>query len=170
MKMMGVLYHHVLLLLICKTSAQVGGACFACECIVYSLIVLQAGAYNGHYWPRKVNFQFDNASDNKGITMIGLCGMLVLHAVFEVVDINFLIVGHTHEVRPRLPSPGAQQARKHERAFPTRSHALLSHAYHPLTRAHSHSHDLILRGRTRSSHTPTRAHIRITRPLSRSHV
>jgi len=166
MKMMGVLYHHVLLLLICKTSAQVGGACFACECIVYSLIVLQAGAYNGHYWPRKVNFQFDNASDNKGITMIGLCGMLVLHAVFEVVDINFLIVGHTHEVRPRLPSPGAQQARKHERASP-RAHTRSSHMHITrslaLTRTHTISSYAVARALLTRPHALTyasRAHSR----------
>ena len=37
--------------------------------------------------------------DNKNLAMLGFSGLLLLMDVFQVVQINFLILGHTHAVR-----------------------------------------------------------------------
>jgi hypothetical protein len=46
-----------------------------------------------HLW-----IQADNApSDNKNHTLLAFCGLLVGQGVFKTVQLNHLIVGHTHE-------------------------------------------------------------------------
>jgi hypothetical protein len=56
--------------------------------------------------PRKLVLQFDNATDQKNKELFTFCAMLctnrvdgtgsVVPAPFDVVDVNFLIPGHTH--------------------------------------------------------------------------
>ncbi|KAL3686013.1 hypothetical protein R1sor_004035 [Riccia sorocarpa] len=42
--------------------------------------------------------QIDNsAKDNKNIHVLAFCSELVIRGVFETVEVNFLMVGHTHE-------------------------------------------------------------------------
>ncbi|KAL3695807.1 hypothetical protein R1sor_009883 [Riccia sorocarpa] len=42
--------------------------------------------------------QMDNsAKDNKNIHVLAFCSELVIRGVFETVEVNFLMVGHTHE-------------------------------------------------------------------------
>ncbi|KAL0019642.1 hypothetical protein WJX77_008066 [Trebouxia sp. C0004] len=48
--------------------------------------------------PRHLKLQMDKcAKDNKNSTVLGFCGLLVAEGVVETVEINFLMVGHTHE-------------------------------------------------------------------------
>ncbi|KAL3698380.1 hypothetical protein R1sor_012456 [Riccia sorocarpa] len=42
--------------------------------------------------------QMDNpAKDNKNVHVLAFCSELVIRGVFETVEVNFLMVGHTHE-------------------------------------------------------------------------
>ncbi|KAL3694056.1 hypothetical protein R1sor_007707 [Riccia sorocarpa] len=48
--------------------------------------------------PRAFLLQMDNsAKDNKNIHVLAFCSELVKRGIFETVDVNFLMVGHTHE-------------------------------------------------------------------------
>ncbi|KAL3699659.1 hypothetical protein R1sor_017681 [Riccia sorocarpa] len=48
--------------------------------------------------PRAFLLQMDNsAKDNKNIHVLAFCSELVKRSIFETVEINFLMVGHTHE-------------------------------------------------------------------------
>ncbi|KAL3692543.1 hypothetical protein R1sor_006194 [Riccia sorocarpa] len=39
----------------------------------------------------------NSANDNKNIHVFAFCSELVKHGIFETVEVNFLMVGHTHE-------------------------------------------------------------------------
>ncbi|KAL3692937.1 hypothetical protein R1sor_006588 [Riccia sorocarpa] len=48
--------------------------------------------------PRAFLLQMDNsAKDNKNIHVLAFCSELVKRGIFETVEVNFLMVGHTHE-------------------------------------------------------------------------
>ncbi|KAL3700174.1 hypothetical protein R1sor_018196 [Riccia sorocarpa] len=48
--------------------------------------------------PPTFMLQMDNsAKDNKNIHVLAFCSELVIRGVFETVEVNFLMVGHTHE-------------------------------------------------------------------------
>ncbi|KAL3685746.1 hypothetical protein R1sor_003768 [Riccia sorocarpa] len=48
--------------------------------------------------PRAFLLQMDNsAKDNKNIHVLAFCSELVKRGIFEIVEVNFLMVGHTHE-------------------------------------------------------------------------
>ena len=47
--------------------------------------------------PRIIYIQADNASDNKNYAVLLFFGLLVKHKYVELVQISFLLVGHTHE-------------------------------------------------------------------------
>ncbi|KAL3695044.1 hypothetical protein R1sor_008695 [Riccia sorocarpa] len=48
--------------------------------------------------PRAFMLQMDNsAKDNKNIHVLAFCSELVKRGIFETVEVNFLMVGHTHE-------------------------------------------------------------------------
>ncbi|KAL3675867.1 hypothetical protein R1sor_025815 [Riccia sorocarpa] len=48
--------------------------------------------------PRAFMLQMDNsAKDNKDIHVLAFCSELVKRGIFETVEVNFLMVGHTHE-------------------------------------------------------------------------
>ena len=49
--------------------------------------------------PPVLNLQLDNATgDNKNRFVFAFCSLLTYHGVFQEVYINFLIVGHTHDI------------------------------------------------------------------------
>ncbi|KAL3694016.1 hypothetical protein R1sor_007667 [Riccia sorocarpa] len=42
--------------------------------------------------------QMDNSTkDNKNVHVLAFCSELVIRGVFETLEVNFLMVGHTHE-------------------------------------------------------------------------
>ncbi|KAL3687438.1 hypothetical protein R1sor_013747 [Riccia sorocarpa] len=48
--------------------------------------------------PRVFLLQMDNsAKDNKNVHVLAFCSELVIRGIFETVEVNFLMVGHTHE-------------------------------------------------------------------------
>ncbi|KAL3682500.1 hypothetical protein R1sor_000522 [Riccia sorocarpa] len=48
--------------------------------------------------PPVLMLQMDNsAKDNKNLHVLAFCSELVIRGVFETVEVNFLMVGHTHE-------------------------------------------------------------------------
>ncbi|KAL3700876.1 hypothetical protein R1sor_018898 [Riccia sorocarpa] len=48
--------------------------------------------------PHVFMLQMDNsAKDNKNVHVLAFCSKLVIRGVFETVEVNFLMVGHTHE-------------------------------------------------------------------------
>ena len=49
-------------------------------------------------WPEELNLQFDNASgDGKNNTVFAFAAYLVKIGLFKRVNVNFMIVGHTHD-------------------------------------------------------------------------
>ncbi|KAJ1387535.1 hypothetical protein B484DRAFT_409877, partial [Ochromonadaceae sp. CCMP2298] len=50
----------------------------------------------GQHMPRDIAFQFDNCGENKCKEMFAYMSMLVETFKFDFIELNFLIVGHTH--------------------------------------------------------------------------
>ena len=48
--------------------------------------------------PRSLYLQLDNASDNKSLQFLAFIAYLVEMGVFDSIKVNYLIVGHTHEL------------------------------------------------------------------------
>jgi hypothetical protein len=46
--------------------------------------------------PRELSFQFDNCGENKNKVMFAHLSLLIEAHMFDLININFLIVGHTH--------------------------------------------------------------------------
>jgi hypothetical protein len=51
---------------------------------------------HGMSLPPSVVFQFDNCGENKNKFMFAFMSLLVEHHIFDYIECNFLIVGHTH--------------------------------------------------------------------------
>ena len=49
-----------------------------------------------HRLPRTIFLQYDNASDQKNKSLFTWASLLIENRYFDVIEINFLIVGHTH--------------------------------------------------------------------------
>ena len=76
-----------------------GGAANTCEVIVQTLEKLAAnGELPDDPDIRVLHLQADNCGDNKNWQVIALCALLVRAGVFTKVELDFLHVGHTHEV------------------------------------------------------------------------
>ena len=74
------------------------GANFTLECFVRTINKLDAlYQKNNQALPSRVKVQLDNASDNKAYVVLAFMSFLVEREIFEEVDLNFLMVGHTHE-------------------------------------------------------------------------
>jgi hypothetical protein len=74
------------------------GANFTIECLWRTLMKLEGEhSDRGECLPKRLILQMDNASDNKAVAMLAFASHLVEEGVFEGVELNFLIVGHTHE-------------------------------------------------------------------------
>ncbi|KAL3694657.1 hypothetical protein R1sor_008308 [Riccia sorocarpa] len=65
--------------------------------------------------------QMDNsAKDNKNVHVLAFCSELVIRGVFETVEVNFLMVGHTHEdVNALFSKVSAQTINKDVLTLPT---------------------------------------------------
>jgi len=57
----------------------------------------QSTCYKENGLPPKLMVQMDNASDNKAKVVMAFAAQLVEAGIFEEIELNFLIVGHTHE-------------------------------------------------------------------------
>ena len=76
-----------------------GGANNTCEVIVRTLERLAAaGELPTDPELRVLHLQCDNCPDNKNWVVLLLCALLVRSGVFTKVELDFLHVGHTHEV------------------------------------------------------------------------
>jgi hypothetical protein len=74
------------------------GANFTIECLWRTLMKLDdEHTGRGECLPKRLIVQMDNASDNKANAMLCFASHLVEGGVFEEVELNFLMVGHTHE-------------------------------------------------------------------------
>lgn len=71
-----------------------------------------ASMYSETPMPRTLYVQGDNASDNKGWTVIVFLAMLVFHGYTKEAFLSFLIVGHTHEDIDQLFSVISRYFRK----------------------------------------------------------
>ena len=68
-----------------------GGSNMVCEVICSMADVL------GDQRPGHLFLQVDNCSENKSKTVLALADKLVKDHIFQTVQINYLVVGHTHE-------------------------------------------------------------------------
>jgi len=50
----------------------------------------------GYELPRHMGFTFDNCGENKNYTVFGYFALLIELDFFEILDMNTLVVGHTH--------------------------------------------------------------------------
>lgn len=76
----------------------VGNANLTIECLWRTILKLQERYERALWkWPGKLHLQLDNASDNKSKAFFGFAAQLIEEGVFDEVNMNFLIVGHTHE-------------------------------------------------------------------------
>jgi hypothetical protein len=60
-------------------------------------ILLDISSRDGYVLPPKLSLQLDSASVNKNKSFMAFLSLLVESGVFKEVQVNFLIVGHTHE-------------------------------------------------------------------------
>ena len=81
-----------------RTSAMIGGgANIMVEVLRQALIDLGSLIYSQNLrFPRIALFQFDNCGENKNKEVFAYVSLLIEGFIFDLVDINFLIVGHTH--------------------------------------------------------------------------
>ena len=76
-----------------------GGALNTCEVLMQIFEKLAAaGELPNDPQVRVLHLQADNCSDNKNWVVLLLCALLVRAQVFTKVELDFLHVGHTHEV------------------------------------------------------------------------
>jgi hypothetical protein len=97
-KIMGVIAHgHGSYIYISQPPLR-SGANFTLECLWRTLIALEA-EYDrmGVRFPTKFCIQMDNAGDNKAHAVIAYIAYLVEEGYASEIELNFLIVGHTHE-------------------------------------------------------------------------
>lgn len=72
------------------------GANLTCSILVDMLLrMLELGAQFGR--EHTLNIQADNATDNKNYHLLALLCFLVEQRAFKAINLNFLMVGHTHE-------------------------------------------------------------------------
>ena len=71
----------------------VGGGSANAICEVVMRVIEEIGAQR----PTHLFVQVDNCSENKCKTLLALADLLVERNIFEKVQFNFLVVGHTHE-------------------------------------------------------------------------
>jgi hypothetical protein len=74
-----------------------GGANIMVEVLRQALIDLGSLIYSQNLrYPRIALFQFDNCGENKNKEVFAYVSLLIEGFIFDQVEINFLIVGHTH--------------------------------------------------------------------------
>ena len=97
-KVMGVIAHGIGSYLYVGLPPLATGANFTLECLWRTLMKLDAEyRRSGDHMPRHISVQMDNASDNKAFAVLSFAAHLVEAGVCDTVELNFLMVGHTHE-------------------------------------------------------------------------
>lgn len=88
----------------------------------------------GKKMPRMMTFQFDNCGENKNKEMYAYASLLVERGYLDCININFLIVGHTHDSLDQIFSVLSKKIKN--------SIILTIPALHELySKAHSNFHD-----------------------------
>jgi hypothetical protein len=98
-KVVGVIVHGVGHWVFVVPKTVRGGASQTCT-ILHSVLreVLETLAREKRPTPAHLWIQADNCGgDNKNHAVLAFCGFLVGHGFFKTVQLNHLIVGHTHE-------------------------------------------------------------------------
>ncbi len=97
-KLMGVMAHGHGTYVYVAHPPMATGTNFSIECLWRTIMKLNDEyTAKGKHLPPVLTLQLDNASDNKSKTMLAFATYLVEAGVFESIELNFLMVGHTHE-------------------------------------------------------------------------